>query len=162
MKKPSISLTRFLPVLLFSGCTFVWAEGDPEPAPRRVTTTPDAGMQQGDAGGASDGEAGSPAVLPGGGAGGTTGGQGGAVGEDPAGGSGGAPVIIEGLGEACETATTCSDTAPACPAAAGFCTFYCDEAWVNGWRAVESKVLRCQEQGGECTPVGEERSYCVP
>jgi hypothetical protein len=159
MKKASILLAH---ALLVAGCTLVFAESDPEPSPRTVASA-GAGTQRGGQGGTSQsaagapGEAGAGTVLPGGGAGGT-----GGAGEDPAGGQGGALIVGEGLGEACEDASTCPETAPACPAAAGYCTFYCDEAWVNGWREVPLRVQRCEEQGGACTPIGEERSYCEP
>ena len=157
-------LAHSLPILLFSGCTLVFGTSDPEPAPHRVTTAGAAGTVQGS--GATQGEAGAPG---GGGEAGAgtvqaagSGGQGGAVNEDPAGGHGGAVPSGEGLGTECEDASTCMETAPACPPEAGYCTFFCDEAWVNGWQAVPSRVAKCLELGGECTPIGAERSYCVP
>jgi hypothetical protein len=167
MKKASILLTTCLPVWLLAGCTLVFAEGDPEPEPKRQVNTPTAGTHQGGAGSPSNGGGGESSdggtgatVLPSAGAGGD--GEGGTPSEVPAGGHGGAAPGASGLGMACADETTCPEATPECPAAAGICTLYCDEAWVEGWRAVDEKVAKCEALGGECTPIGEERSYCVP
>lgn len=152
-------LVRYLPAFLLVGCTLVLSEGDPDseqtPDP---SPTPDAGNLPGDAG-ASNGGSGAGAAQAGG-----AGGEGGDA-VDPMGGqgaTGGAATATPGLGNACTDDSGCPEGAPECPAAAGYCTFYCDEAWINGWQYVPSLVAQCEEGGGECTPIGEERSYCVP
>ena len=170
MKKASILLSFCLPAWLLAGCTLVFAESDPEPAAPRQVNTPTAGTK-GDAGSPSTGAGGESSEGGSGSSeggastdpasGGTTG-EGGAVSEQPAGGQGGAVSTVTGLGAECADESTCLEAAPECPQEAGFCTFYCDEAWVNGWQAVPAKVDECEALGGECTPIGEERSYCVP
>jgi hypothetical protein len=159
MKKASILLAQCLPAFLFAGCTLVFAEGDPDPE-ERPTNTPTAGTRAvAEAGVAGEsGEGGAGTVVPP--AGGD--GQGGTPSEDPAGGHAGTGVTEPGLGAPCQDETTCVEAAPECPQAAGYCTFYCDEAWVNGWQYVDDLVDDCEAQGGTCTPISEERSYCVP
>jgi hypothetical protein len=153
--------TRLLPVCCLAGCTLVFAESDPEPEPRR-TNTPDSGIMP-EAG--TTGEGGDGAVIPTAGSGGQgeTGGTGGAPpAAGGAGGEAGSVAVGEGLGEVCAEESTCPETAPECPEEAGYCTFFCDEAWINGWQYDDSLVAECEAQGGTCTPIGEERSYCVP
>jgi hypothetical protein len=167
MNKLSLLLALCLPGALLAGCTLVFAEGEADGEPRRVAM-PDAGSQ-GDAGasGSEGGAASSEGGATGsdGGAPANAAGQGGepaAAGAGPGAQGGAGSTEVEGLGASCDDASSCSDSAPACPSAAGYCTFYCDEAWVNGWQAVPEKVEQCEALGGSCTEIGEVRSYCVP